>query len=147
MGAIWLRQHFHTVLWESLERELWISDTSLGRGFCFVFLLLFCAFACAFRCVRVQDLPLLTNKWCQWEGRVATGMLSAHAVVKRSWGIILLCVHVYHTPVVFSPVITAADKFSPEASYRQKKGFIFDRVCKYNISVCDGIYMSLKATS
>lgn len=76
-------------------------------------------------CICVEDLPPLTNKWGQWEGRVATGMLSAHAGVKTSRAIILLCVHVDHTPAVFSPVITALDKFSPRAPKERKKRMIW----------------------
>lgn len=53
---------------------------------------------------------------CQKEGRVATGMLSAHAVVRRSWGVIPRRVLVFLTAEVFSPVITVANRFLLEAS-------------------------------
>lgn len=87
----------------------------------------------------------LTNKWCQWEGRVATGMLSAPAAARRWRGIILLCVHVYHAPVVSSPVITAADKFSLEASEREKREILMTEVVAI-ISVCGRISIRRKAT-
>lgn len=59
----------------------------------------------------------------------------------------MLCVHVYHAPVVLSPVITAADKFSQEASEREgkKRDILMTEVAAI-ISVCGRISIRRKAT-
>lgn len=51
------------------------------------------------------------------EGNIATGIPSAHAAVRRSGGVIPLCVLVFLSlPAVFCPVITAANEVSHEAT-------------------------------
>lgn len=80
-----------------------LHNLQLALGFYFLLL----GFACFFQASVLE---------CQEEGRVATGILSAHAVVRRSWGVIPLCVLVFQTASVFSHVIAVANRFSPEAS-------------------------------
>lgn len=54
---------------------------------------------------------------CQTGGVVATGLLSAHAVVSRSWEVnLLLCARIFKPSQSLAPVITVANRFSPEAS-------------------------------
>lgn len=71
--------------------------------------------------ICVEDFPFVSlNKCCQEKDKVASRIPSAHAVVRRSWVVILFFVLVYHTPVVFSPVITSTDGFSLEALQKGK---------------------------
>ncbi len=91
MEAIWLHWDLHTVLWESLERDRqvyealsWdLTQLAVWPVWVFsvlrihlVFFLFFFFEACVFSVSK--------------EGKVATGMLSAHAVQRRSWGVVCL---------------------------------------------------------